>query len=120
MDAALAARGADGADGISLFDAVQKQLGLKLELQNIPMPALAVERVNRKPAPNPDGIAAKLSLASARFKAASVKPANPDGPALQVTPNVASDVVIGLPGSADSQYWDIWGKCLHAVKAPLT
>ena len=129
--AALAAR---GADGISLFDAVEKQLGLKLELQNIPMPALAVERVNRKPTPNPDGIAAKLSLASARFEAATVKPANPDAPpfqgflyvgsqihaggtlrtliaqALQVMPNVASDVVIGLPGSADSQYWDILGK----------
>ncbi len=129
--AALAAR---GSDGVSLFDAVEKQLGLKLELQNIPMPALAVERVNRKPTPNPDGIAAKLTLASARFEAASVKPANPDGPpfqgflyvgsqihaggtlrtliaqALQVMPNVASDVVIGLPGSADSQYWDIMGK----------
>ena len=125
---------AKGADGISLFDAVEKQLGLKLELQNIPMPALAVERVNRKPTPNPDGIAAKLSLASARFEAASVKPANPDGQpfegflyagsqihaggtlrtliarALQVMPNVASDVVIGLPRSADSQYWDIMGK----------
>jgi uncharacterized protein (TIGR03435 family) len=43
---ALAAR---GADGISLFDAVEKQLGLRLEKQNIPTPALAVERVNRKP-----------------------------------------------------------------------
>jgi uncharacterized protein (TIGR03435 family) len=128
---ALAGR---GTDGISLYDAVEKQLGLKLELRNIPMPALAVERVNRKPTPNPDGVAAKLSLASARFEAASAKPANPDGQpfqgflyvgsqihaggtlrtliarALQVKPNVASDVVIGLPGSADSQYWDIMGK----------
>jgi uncharacterized protein (TIGR03435 family) len=125
---------AKGADGKSLFDAVETQLGLKLELQNIPTPSLAVERVNRKPTPNPDGIAAKLSLASARFEVASVKPANPDGKpfegflyagsqihaggtlrtliarALQVTPNVASDVVIGLPRSADSQYWDIMGK----------
>jgi uncharacterized protein (TIGR03435 family) len=139
--AALAAK---GADGISLFDALEKQLGLKLELRNIPVPALAVQRVNRKPTPNPDGIAAKLNLTSARFEAASVKPANPAGKpfegflyagsqihaggtlrtliarALQVTPNVASDVVIGLPRSADSQYWDILGKCLQAVKAPLT
>jgi uncharacterized protein (TIGR03435 family) len=128
---ALAAR---GADGISLFTALETQLGLKLELQNVPMPSLAVERVNRKPTPNPDGIAAKLSLASPRFEAASIKPANPDGKpfdgflyagsqihaggtlrtliarALQVMPNVASDVVIGLPRSADSQYWDILGK----------
>lgn len=128
---ALAAKG-DGA--ISLFDALERQLGLKLELREVPMPALAVERVNRKPTPNPDGIAAKLSLSSARFEAASVKPANPDSPpfqgflyvgtqihaggtlrtliarALQITPNVASDLVIGLPRSADTRYWDILGK----------
>ncbi len=121
-------------EGVSLFDALEKRVGLKLELRNVPMPALAVERVNRKPTPNPDGIAAKLSLASARFEVASVKPANPVGKpfdgflyagsqihaggtlrtliarALQVMPNVASDVVIGLPRSADSQYWDILGK----------
>ena len=125
---------AKGADAISLFDALEKQLGLKLELRSVPAPALAVERIHRKPTPNPDGIAGKLSLASVRFEAASVKPANPDGKtfdgflysgsqihaggtlrtliarSLEVNPNMASDVVIGLPRSADSQYWDIVGK----------
>jgi hypothetical protein len=36
--------GVHGADGISLFTAVEKQLGLKLEVQN------------RRPSPNPAGI----------------------------------------------------------------
>ena len=73
---ALAAK---GADGISIFDAVDKQLGLKLELQNVPMPALVIESVNRKPTANPDGIEATLALAAARFEAATIKPADPNG-----------------------------------------
>jgi len=35
---------AKGADGISVFDAVEKQLGLKLEVQNMPMPSLVIEK----------------------------------------------------------------------------
>ena len=126
---------AKGADGISVFMAVEKQLGLKLEQQNVSMPALFVERVNRRPTPNPDGIATTLAVAAARFEVASIKPANPnDRPftgilytggsqmhaggtlrqliamALQVSTNVASDVLVGLPKSADSQRWDIIAK----------
>lgn len=126
---------AKGSDGISIFAATEKQLGLKLEQQSVPMPALAVESVNRKPTPNPDGIATTLAVAAARFEAASIKPPNPnDRPfngilytggsqihaggtlrqliamALQISPNVASDVLIGLPKSADSQRWDIIAK----------
>jgi uncharacterized protein (TIGR03435 family) len=124
-----------GADGISVFDAVDKQLGLKLELQNVPMESFVVERVNRKPTPNPAGIQAKLALAAARFEAAQIKPADPDARpfmgllytggsqmraggtmrqliamALQVTPNIADDLVVGLPKSADTQRWDITAK----------
>jgi len=130
---ALAAK---GADGISVFDAVDKQLGLKLESQTVPMPSLVVDSVSRKPTDNPASVATSLALASARFEAASIKPANPDDPrpltgiiytggsqvkaggtlrelvamALQVSPNVAADLVVGLPKSADSQRWDITAK----------
>jgi uncharacterized protein (TIGR03435 family) len=129
---ALAAK---GAEGISVFDAVEKQLGLKLELKNVPLPALAIESVNRKPAANPPGIESTLTLAAARFEAATVKPADPNGRpmvgilytggsqmkaggnlrdliamALQISPNIAADTVIGLPKSADSQRWDITAK----------
>jgi uncharacterized protein (TIGR03435 family) len=129
---ALAAK---GAEGISVFDAVEKQLGLKVELQNTPMPATVIESVDRKPTPNPDGIATRLAVAEARFEAATIKPADPSARpfmgllytggsqmraggtlrqliamSLQIPPNVAADVVIGLPKSADSTRWDITAK----------
>jgi uncharacterized protein (TIGR03435 family) len=130
--AALAAK---GASGISVFDAVEKQLGLKAELQNVALPSLVVERVNRKPTANPEGVATALALSAARFEAASIKPANPDqrpfqgllytggsqmraggtlrfliAISLQISPNLADDLVVGLPKSADSQRWDITAK----------
>ena len=132
---ARGALAAKGADGISAFDAVEKQLGLKADLQNVPMESFVVERVNRTPTPNPAGIQAALALAAARFEAAQIKPADPDARpfvgllytggsqmraggtlrqmiamSLQVAPNVADDVVVGLPKFADSQRWDITAK----------
>jgi len=41
-----------GGDGISLFDALDKQLGLKLDVQKLPLPVLVVDIVNQKPTPN--------------------------------------------------------------------
>jgi len=133
---ALAAK---GADGISIFDAVSKQLGLKLELQNVPEPSLAILSVKRKPTPNASDIAVALALPQARFEVAVVKPADPNGRpfsgllytggsqmraggtlrfmiaiALQISPNVAADMVTGLPKSADTQAWDI------TAKVPMT
>lgn len=127
--------GAKGADGISVFDAIEKQLGLKAELKSIPMPSLVIQSVNRKPSPNPATISSALNLAEARFEAATIKPAAPDAPpfvgllytggsqmraggtlrqmiamALQISPNVAGDTLIGIPKSAGSQRWDITAK----------
>jgi uncharacterized protein (TIGR03435 family) len=132
---ARGALAAKGADGISVFDAVSKQLGLKVELQDVPQPALEIASVNRRPSDNPAGVTTALALAAARFEAATIKPPNPDQPpmtgliytggsqmraggtlrmliamALQVSPNVADDMVVGLPKSADSQRWDITAK----------
>jgi len=125
---------AKGADGISVFDAVDKQLGLKLELQNVPMPALAIESVNRKPTANSPEVATALAATPARFEAASRKPADPDNQmvgllyrggsqmqaggtlrnliamSLQISPNIAADTVIGLPKFADTTKWDIVAK----------
>jgi uncharacterized protein (TIGR03435 family) len=126
---------AKGADGISIFAAIEKQLGLKAELQNTSMPATVIESVDRTPTPNPDGIATKLAVSEARFEAASIKLADPSGRpfrgllytggsqmraggtlrqliamSLQIPGNVADDVVIGLPKSADATRWDITAK----------
>lgn len=70
--------GAAGADGISIFDAVEKQLGLKLELQKISRSVVAVDSVNQKPSPNPPNVAASLApRAPAEFEVATVKPSMP-------------------------------------------
>jgi uncharacterized protein (TIGR03435 family) len=48
----VAAGAADPSGGLSLFDAVSKQLGLKLEMQKRPMPVLVIDHVEQKPADN--------------------------------------------------------------------
>lgn len=127
-----------GADGISLFTAVEKQLGLKLEVRNVSVPSLGIEKVNRRPGPNPAGIETSLATAAARFEAASIKLADPAKPftgvsygggtevhaggtlrqliatALLIPPDVAADTVIGLPKAADDVRWDIVAKMPEA------
>jgi uncharacterized protein (TIGR03435 family) len=51
-----------GGDGISIFDAVDQQLGLKLEQQKMSTPVLVVDSANQQPAPNPSGVAANIPL----------------------------------------------------------
>jgi uncharacterized protein (TIGR03435 family) len=46
------AMASDPGGGLSLFDAVSKQLGLKLEMQKRPMPVLVIDRVEQKPTDN--------------------------------------------------------------------
>jgi uncharacterized protein (TIGR03435 family) len=123
-----------GADGITIFNAAEKQLGLKLDLQNVDVPSMVIDKVNRKPTPNSDGVEAKLALAPTRFEVASVKLGNPDRPitgirytggtqitaggtlreliamTLRIPNNVQTDMIVGLPKSGDSQKWEITGK----------
>jgi uncharacterized protein (TIGR03435 family) len=66
-----------GSDAISLFDALDKQLGLKLDLQKRPSPVIIVDRVNRKPTDNELGIARKLPVVPTEFEAATIKPSLP-------------------------------------------
>jgi len=66
-----------GSDGISLFDAVQKQLGLKLDLQTAPRPVLVVDQVSRTPTPNVPGLEKTFPPdPPAHFEVAVIKPNN--------------------------------------------
>ena len=68
-----------GADGISVFDAVDKQMGLKLELLTAPRPVWVVDSVKEKPTPNAPDIEKKLPPPPApQFDVAVIKPSNPD------------------------------------------
>ena len=62
---------------ISIFDAVDKQLGLKLEPGKHPMPVLVIDRVNRIPTENAPNLAKLLPLTD-EFEVAIVKPSRPD------------------------------------------
>jgi uncharacterized protein (TIGR03435 family) len=67
-----------GPDGISIFDAVDKQLGLKLEKGTAPMPVVLVDSVSRKPTPNrPDLERSLPPLPSPAFGVAVIKPSPP-------------------------------------------
>jgi len=71
--------GVAGAEGISIFDAVDKQLGLKLALETAPRTVLIVDSANRTPTPNSPDIAQRLpALPPAQFEVATIKPSKPD------------------------------------------
>jgi len=68
-----------GADGISIFDAMDKQLGLKLEAQKAPTAVIVVDSVNQKPTDNPPEVTASLPpTPPAEFEVAVIKPSPPD------------------------------------------
>jgi uncharacterized protein (TIGR03435 family) len=68
-----------GADGISIFDAVDKQLGLKLDLKTAPRTVWIVDSVNDKPTPNSPAVANELpEPPPAQFEIATIRPSKPD------------------------------------------
>jgi len=70
----------DAADRISVFDAVDKQLGLKLEQQQVPTPVIVVDSVNEKPTPDRPGVVEALQVTPpTAFEVADVKPSNTEG-----------------------------------------
>jgi uncharacterized protein (TIGR03435 family) len=68
-----------GSEGISIFDAVSKELGLKLSLETAPRPVQIVESLNETPTPNvPDLGKIMPPLPPAQFEVATIKPSAPD------------------------------------------
>ena len=61
-------------DNVTFFDALDKQLGLKLELSKLPMPVIVVDRVNQKPTPNAPGVEKRLPPVPTEFEVATLKP----------------------------------------------
>ena len=72
-----------GADAITIFDAVEKQLGLKFDLKTAPRPVWIVDSVNEKPTPNVPNVAKELpELPPAQFEVATIKPSKSDEQAM--------------------------------------
>jgi len=69
-----------GADGITIFDAVEKQLGLKLDLLTAPRPVIVVDSVNDEPSPNAPGLDKLMPPQPPRtLEVATIKHATPGG-----------------------------------------
>lgn len=65
-------------EGISFFEAAEKQLGLKLEEKKAPLPAMAVDSVNEVPTPNAPGVKENLPVEATEFEVAVIKKSAPD------------------------------------------
>jgi uncharacterized protein (TIGR03435 family) len=72
VPAGLAVKG----ESMPLFDALEKQLGLKLEASTASLPVIVVDSVNEKPTPNPPDIA-KTFPSPTEFEVAELKPSDP-------------------------------------------
>jgi uncharacterized protein (TIGR03435 family) len=70
----------DQPEKITLSDALDKQLGLKLEERQVPTEVLVVDKTFDKPSPNPADTAKLLPTVPlpTKFEVASVKPADPN------------------------------------------
>jgi len=121
-----------GADGISVFDALDKQLGLKLEPGKIPQPVLFIDSVNKEPTPNAADIAKFMPPPPpAEFDLAVIKPTNPDfkGTRMQILASgqiniqgatlsfmiqqlydIFPEMMQGAPKFMEEDRWDITGK----------
>ena len=62
---------------LSLFNAIEKTLGVYVERSNVKLSALAITAVNRTPAPNPSGTAEKLGPVPTEFEVAEIRPSRP-------------------------------------------
>jgi len=62
---------------VSIFDAVETQLGLKLEERKHPMPVFAIDSVNRAPTLNPPGTEEKFPADPTEFEVADIRPSKP-------------------------------------------
>ena len=123
-----------GDEGISIFNAVDTELGLKLDLQKVPRPVIAVDSVNEKPTDNSPEVAKILPPAPpAEFDVAVIKPTDPsntnlrariDGGQLSVQGvtlkfliqfawdlNYGDDqMLVNAPKWIEADHWDILGK----------
>jgi uncharacterized protein (TIGR03435 family) len=126
-------RGPDSDERISLFDAVEKQLGLKLEQKQIPTAVIVVDSVNEKPTDNPPDLAERLRIPPppTEFEVAALKPSDPDsrmfrtqmqaggrvniqGMTLKILVqqawNLRNDMLVGAPSWMDADRYDIVAK----------
>jgi uncharacterized protein (TIGR03435 family) len=69
-----------GPDGITLFDAIEKQPGLQLKMGQAMLPVVVVDRVNRTPTANAPDVTQKLPALRLQFDVVDIRPSQQDKP----------------------------------------
>lgn len=100
------ARGQAAGNPITLFDAFENQLGLKLRLTQVPTPVVVVDSV-RKLAGNPPAVTEKQPAHAAEFEVASIKPAAADVRGGNVAIELGGRVHITM--TLKDLIWEAWG-----------
>jgi uncharacterized protein (TIGR03435 family) len=129
-----------GGEGVTIFTALDKQLGLKLDQKTAPLPVVAVESVNEKPTPNSPDLAKLLPPAPpVSFEVAVIRPSRPDEKNFSVDAegstvtisfatelrltvfayDIASGRIANKPAYFDQQHWDIVGKVSMGNAPPI-
>jgi uncharacterized protein (TIGR03435 family) len=80
-----------------LFDAIEKQLGLKIEEARVPMPVVVVDGANEKPTENSPDVAKAFPPPPTEFDVAEIKPSPPVRPGQVMQPEVKNGRLI-VPG----------------------
>jgi uncharacterized protein (TIGR03435 family) len=106
-------------ESIPLFDALEKQLGLRVEAATIPLPVVAVDRVNQKPTENSPDVAQSFPPLPAEFEVAEIKPSvSTQGPGGGGARPEIKNGRVYLPGitlkNLVSVAWDISGDDMMA------
>ncbi len=133
-----------GAQRTTIFDAIEKQLGLNLAMREAPAPVLVVDRVNEEPTPNPPDVTRRLPPRESEFEVADLKlnrTGERDGPLRQSRNGLEAQAVslkilmgfawdmdwdhvddrfVGLPRGIESVYVDIHARtAANTNGAPL-
>jgi uncharacterized protein (TIGR03435 family) len=113
-----------GPDAVTISEAVDKQLGLKIEEQKIPTPVIVVDQVNRKPTDNPPDVNTRVpGLPPAEFEVADVKPTVPGSrPSGPIMLGIQPGGRVNLPGFplalAIQIAWNLSGNLADIPGAP--
>ena len=127
-----------GSDAITIFDAVDKQLGLKLEAAPTPQLVVYVDSCNEKPTPNAPGLDKLLPPPPpAEFDVAIIKPSSPDTKGMNGQVNnsqinlqgatmqwfitwawgISNDMIADPPKWLNEDHWDLLAKVAHDPSA---
>ena len=97
-----------GTERVTIFDAVQKDLGLILMLKDSARSVLVVDRVNEQPTPDAPGTAQKLPQEEVAFEVADLKPSRPGESAVMQQTRGGGLEVRAVPlGNLITAAWDI-------------